>query len=142
MAPAGDFDTFSTIFEFYLQTLPFNSARTEAYFGHPGIFYTETKTLFGAFAVRSVHKATCRSLCFVASFCGLISQLSVIRKILRGLCAYSDYGANASTRTGPHDLPKYLESNGYIHYDYGPSFRGISWRLFVNGKCRMCPFCY
>ena len=26
-------------------------ARTEAYFGHSGIFYTETKTLFGAFAV-------------------------------------------------------------------------------------------
>ena len=26
-------------------------ARTEAYFGHQGIFYTETKTLFGAFAV-------------------------------------------------------------------------------------------
>jgi len=105
MAPAGDFDTFSKIFEFYLQTLDFNSARTEvrrrrrrrrrrrsvllfrfffsvvqnkhviyqdrlrthamkveeingcllfaqAYFGHPGIFYTETKTLFGAFAVR------------------------------------------------------------------------------------------
>ena len=24
----------------------------QAYFGHPGIFYTETKTLFGAFAVR------------------------------------------------------------------------------------------
>jgi len=51
MAPAADFDTFSTIFEFYLQTIPFNSARTQAYFGHDGIFYTETKTLFGAFAV-------------------------------------------------------------------------------------------
>ena len=25
MAPAADFDTFSTIMEFYLQTLPFNS---------------------------------------------------------------------------------------------------------------------
>jgi hypothetical protein len=51
MAPAGDFDTFSTIFDFYLQTVPFNSARTQHYFGHKGIFYTETKTLFGAFAI-------------------------------------------------------------------------------------------
>ena len=51
MAPAGDFDSFASIFEFYLQTLPFNAARTLAYFGHAGIFYTETKTLFGAFAV-------------------------------------------------------------------------------------------
>ena len=48
---ATDFDTFSTIFEFYLQTLDFNSARTVHYFNHTGIFYTETKTLFGAFAV-------------------------------------------------------------------------------------------
>lgn len=31
MAPAGDFDTFSTIFEFYLQTLPFNKRRTQEY---------------------------------------------------------------------------------------------------------------
>lgn len=50
MASAGDFDTFATILEFYLQTLPFNEARTLAYFNHTGIFYTETKTLFGAFA--------------------------------------------------------------------------------------------
>jgi hypothetical protein len=80
--PSADFDTLSTIFEFYLQTLPFNAARTLSYFNHTGIFYTETKTLFGAFAV-------------------------------------SDYGANASTRTPPKTLPPYLESNGYIHYDYG-----------------------
>eukprot|EP01048_Picozoa_sp_COSAG05_P025542 COSAG05_NODE_6546_length_940_cov_0.777646_1_plen_75_part_10 len=51
MAPAADFDTFSSIFEFYLQTLDFNAARTVHYFNHTGIFYTETKTLFGAFAV-------------------------------------------------------------------------------------------
>lgn len=41
---SGDFDTFSSIFEFYLQTLPFNSRRTQEYFNHTGIFYTETKT--------------------------------------------------------------------------------------------------
>eukprot|EP01051_Picozoa_sp_SAG22_P025474 SAG22_NODE_7564_length_728_cov_1.205087_1_plen_125_part_01 len=51
MAAAADFDTLSTIMEFYLQTLDFNRARTLAYFNHSGIFYTETKTLFGAFAV-------------------------------------------------------------------------------------------
>jgi hypothetical protein len=93
MAPAGDFDTFSTIFEFYLQTVAFNSARTEAYFGHPGIFYTETKTLFGAFAV-------------------------------------GDYGVNASSR-GPRDLPKYLEANGYIHYDYGGNAGGPEVSLMI-----------
>eukprot|EP01001_Neometanema_parovale_P007003 NODE_332_length_2657_cov_50.772691_g312_i0.p1 GENE.NODE_332_length_2657_cov_50.772691_g312_i0~~NODE_332_length_2657_cov_50.772691_g312_i0.p1 ORF type:complete len:832 (-),score=157.15 NODE_332_length_2657_cov_50.772691_g312_i0:160-2604(-) len=49
MAPAGDFDTFQQVFEFYLQTVPLLSARTQAYFNHTGIFYTETKTLFGLF---------------------------------------------------------------------------------------------
>jgi len=51
MAPAGDFDHFESIFEFYLQTLPFNTRRTQSYFNHTGIFYTETKTLFDAYAV-------------------------------------------------------------------------------------------
>ena len=92
MAAAGDFDTFATIFEFYLQTLPFNSARTKAYFNHTGIFYTETKTLFGAFAVY-------------------------------------DYGANASTRHS--SLPPYLESNGYIHYDYGGNAGGTGVSMMI-----------
>ena len=51
MAPAGDFEHFASIFEFYLQTLPFNSRRTQIYFNHTGIFYTETKTLFGSYSV-------------------------------------------------------------------------------------------
>ena len=94
MAPAADFDTFSMIFEFYLQTFEFNSARTLAYFNHSGIFYTETKTLFGAFAV-------------------------------------GDYGPNASTRTGPKNLPKYLEQNGYIHYDYGGNAGGTEVAMMI-----------
>jgi len=61
MAPAGDFDTFSQIMEFYLQTLEFNAARTLHYFNHTGIFYTETKTLFGAFAPNDYgHNASTR----------------------------------------------------------------------------------
>jgi hypothetical protein len=51
MAPAADFENFASIFEFYLQTLPFNSRRTQIYFNHTGIFYTETKTLFGSYSV-------------------------------------------------------------------------------------------
>lgn len=41
-------------------------------------------------------------------------------KTLFGTFAPNDYGPNASTRTGkPGDLPIYLETNDYIHYDYG-----------------------
>jgi hypothetical protein len=91
---SADFDTLSTIFEFYLQTMPFNAARTLHYFNHTGIFYTETKTLFGAFAV-------------------------------------GDYGKNASTRTPPKTLPPYLESNGYIHYDYGGNAGGTEVSMMI-----------
>ena len=93
MAPAGDFDTFSTIMDFYLQTVPFNSARTKEYFGHEGIFYTETKTLFGAFG-------------------------------------NNDYGAPAGT-AARGDLPVYLESNGYIHYDYGGNAGGTEVSMMI-----------
>eukprot|EP00035_Acanthoeca_spectabilis_P003288 m.92313 g.92313 ORF g.92313 m.92313 type:complete len:428 (+) comp12033_c0_seq1:1523-2806(+) len=93
MAPAGDFDLFATILEFYLQTVPFNSARTREYFGHEGIYYTETKTLFGAYSMRN-------------------------------------YGPNASTR-GPTTWPRYLESNGYIHYDYGGNGGGTGVAMMV-----------
>ena len=84
MAAAGDFDNFATILEFYLQTVPFNSARTREYFNHDGIFYTETKTMFGAYSP-------------------------------------ADYGPAASTRGAgpPAALPVWLESNPYIHLDFG-----------------------
>ena len=52
MAPAGDFANLATICEFYLQTLPLVAARTQEYFGHVGVFYTEVKTLFGLFSTR------------------------------------------------------------------------------------------
>ena len=80
--------------EFYLQTLDFAAARTQSYFNHTGIFYTETKTLFGAFAI-------------------------------------NDYGSNASTRTSSAGLPRYLESNGYIHYDYGGNSGGTEVSLMI-----------
>ena len=49
MAASGDFSHLSTIFEYYLQMLPFLEARTKAAFNHSGIYVTETKTLFGAY---------------------------------------------------------------------------------------------
>jgi hypothetical protein len=51
MIPAGDFEHLLPIFQYYLQMLPFAKARTEAYFGHGGVFFTETKTVFGAYAI-------------------------------------------------------------------------------------------
>jgi hypothetical protein len=59
-----------------------------------GIFYTETKSMFGTFAP-------------------------------------NDYGPNASTRTSAASLPVYLESNGYIHYDYGGNAGGTEVALMV-----------
>jgi hypothetical protein len=49
MLPAGDVDTFETILKYYANILPFAQARTQAYFNHSGIFYLETKTIFGAY---------------------------------------------------------------------------------------------
>lgn len=51
MAASGDFENLASIFEFYLQTLNFATRRTMEYFNHTGIFYTETKTLFGSYSV-------------------------------------------------------------------------------------------
>ena len=51
MIPAGDFEHLLPILEYYVRMLPFAKARTEAYFGHGGVFFTETKTVFGAFAI-------------------------------------------------------------------------------------------
>lgn len=50
MLQTGDVDVFETILKYYNNTLPFNMARTQAYFNHSGIFYTETKHICGAFA--------------------------------------------------------------------------------------------
>ena len=49
MAAAGDFSQLRTIFDYYLQMLPFLETRTNAAFNHSGIYVTETKTLFGAY---------------------------------------------------------------------------------------------
>jgi hypothetical protein len=50
MLPAGDVDTFETILKYYANILPFAQARTQAYFNHSGIYYTETKTIFGSYS--------------------------------------------------------------------------------------------
>jgi len=81
MLGAGDFDGYRNVLNYYLQMLDVATARTRLYFNHSGIFFTETKTLFGTFSP-------------------------------------SDYGQPASTRNAS-TIPVYLESNGYIHYDYG-----------------------
>jgi hypothetical protein len=46
----GDFEVLRTVFEYYLHMLPLAEARTQAYFQHDGIFFVETKTLFGTMA--------------------------------------------------------------------------------------------
>ena len=51
MIPAGDFDSLVPVLEYYLQMLPFAKARTQEYFQHEGIFFTETKTVFGTYAL-------------------------------------------------------------------------------------------
>eukprot|EP01052_Picozoa_sp_SAG31_P034681 SAG31_NODE_4086_length_3602_cov_1.613189_3_plen_151_part_00 len=52
MLAAGDADCFTVILEYYWRMIPFARARTMAYFRHPGVFWTETKTLFGAYSPR------------------------------------------------------------------------------------------
>ena len=51
MIIAGDFDTLRPVFEFFLQMLPFAEARTRSYFQHAGVFFSETKTIFGSFGM-------------------------------------------------------------------------------------------
>jgi hypothetical protein len=50
MLPAGDVDSFEGILEYFLNMLPFAQARTQAYFNHSGVYFTETKTIFGAYS--------------------------------------------------------------------------------------------
>jgi alpha-L-fucosidase 2 len=49
MLAQGDSDLYSNILEFILQMVPFAKLRTQLYFNHSGIFFIETKTLFGAY---------------------------------------------------------------------------------------------
>ena len=50
MLGMGDVDTYLPLLEYYLNMLPFALGRTSTYFNHTGIFFTETKTIFGAYA--------------------------------------------------------------------------------------------
>ena len=49
MFASGDQEALTHLFEYYLQMRPLLEDRTQTYFGHAGIFTTETKTLFGLF---------------------------------------------------------------------------------------------
>jgi len=49
MLGSGDFDDYTNVLEFILQMVPFARQRTEKYFNHSGIFFVETKTLFGSY---------------------------------------------------------------------------------------------
>eukprot|EP01052_Picozoa_sp_SAG31_P032849 SAG31_NODE_3646_length_4030_cov_2.435767_1_plen_1076_part_00 len=52
MLASGDVHVHNNILEFFLQMTNFSLARTKLYFNHTGIYYTETKTLFGSYALR------------------------------------------------------------------------------------------
>ena len=52
MLASADFNVHANILEFFLQMTDFSTARTMFLFNHTGIFYTETKTLYGAYALR------------------------------------------------------------------------------------------
>ena len=51
MVIAGDHAQMLPVFEYFLQMLPFAEARTQKYFGHSGVFFSETKTVFGAYGI-------------------------------------------------------------------------------------------
>ena len=48
MFASGDWDTLETVFKYYKNMLPLAERRTLRYFNHTGIFFTETKLIFGA----------------------------------------------------------------------------------------------
>ena len=49
MLASGDYDDYTNVLEFILQMVPFAKKRTMKYFNHSGIYFIETKTLFGAY---------------------------------------------------------------------------------------------
>ena len=47
MLASGDYDDYTNVLEFILQMIPLSKLRTRKYFNHSGIYFIETKTLFG-----------------------------------------------------------------------------------------------
>lgn len=45
----GDFDMMIPLFKMYLDALPLVEARSEAWYGHPGGFFSETLNFWGTF---------------------------------------------------------------------------------------------
>jgi hypothetical protein len=97
MAASADFENLASIFEFYHQTLDFAARRTIEYFNHTGIFYTETKTLFGSYSVAGYGDAAKRPL-----------NLPVARELCSAM--NFDFGGDAG---GPEVSMMILD-----HYDY------------------------
>jgi hypothetical protein len=46
---SGDFDMAMPIFKMFFDALPLAQARTNTFFGHPGVFFPETSYFFGAY---------------------------------------------------------------------------------------------
>ena len=49
MLGSGDLEDYTNVLEFILQMVPFAQKRTMSYFQHKGIYFLETKTLFGSY---------------------------------------------------------------------------------------------
>lgn len=127
MPVSGDFDNLASIFEFYLQTLPFNKARTLAYFNHTGIYYTETKTLFGAYAPRDYGiNASQRTEQNLPRYLEANGEASAIfrgavtcRWAINAVALWGARCAGVSRRLIAHPGRVSGPLAGYIHYDYG-----------------------
>ena len=115
--PAGDFDSMRVILDFYASLVPLLSARTQVCVCF-GLCWPTTRRSYDAHKADSVTLSTNVSLSqLYFNHSGIFATET---KTLFGTFAPNDYGPNASTRTGkPGDLPIYLETNDYIHYDYG-----------------------
>lgn len=87
MFAPGDFEQLEVVFRYYLNMVEFANGRTQIYFNHTGIFFTETKQLFGAFGA-----------------------------------------GHGDTSKG---WPVWLETNDYVHLDYGGNAGGTEVSLMI-----------
>lgn len=52
MISSGDFDTAQPVFDFYLRNIPICRARAKIYYDADGVYFPETKTIFGMYSNR------------------------------------------------------------------------------------------
>ena len=60
MLSSGDVDSFIVLLDEFLASEPLSQARTQAYFNHSGIFYTETSTRFAMYPPKDYANASWR----------------------------------------------------------------------------------